>query len=172
MSRDTATPKTGANNQGRMPSKTALRFILIVTLSLFLSACLLDDLETTSALDATPSEGDGWYTIYFTDPGGPGAQSFRGGPDRALAEAIRQSRLSVDAAIYDLNLWSLRDALIDAHRRGVIVRLVTESDNLDQEELGELVEAGIPVLGDRRQGLMHNKFVVVDRLEVWTGSMN
>jgi phosphatidylserine/phosphatidylglycerophosphate/cardiolipin synthase-like enzyme len=28
------------------------------------------------------------------------------------------------------------------------------------------------VLGDRREGLMHDKFVVLDRSEVWTGSMN
>ena len=33
---------------------------------------------------------------------------------------IDQARISVDMAIYDLNLWSLRDALIDAHRRGVV----------------------------------------------------
>jgi phosphatidylserine/phosphatidylglycerophosphate/cardiolipin synthase-like enzyme len=78
----------------------------------------------------------------------------------------------VDAAIYDLNLWSIRNALIDAHHRGVAVRVVVESDNLDRDEVQELIEAGIEVLGDRREGLMHHKFVVIDRYEVWTGSMN
>ena len=34
------------------------------------------------------------------------------------------------------------------------------------------MEAGVAVLGDRREGLMHNKFAVIDRQEVWTGSMN
>jgi phosphatidylserine/phosphatidylglycerophosphate/cardiolipin synthase-like enzyme len=154
------------------PLSTPIRYILIVTLSLSLSACLLDVPGTTFTPDPTSSESDGWYTVYFTDPDGQSARSLRGGPDRALAEAIHQARLSVDVAAYDLNLWSLRDALIDAHRRGVSVRLVTESDNLDSEEIGELEEAGIPILGDRRQGLMHNKFVILDRLEVWTGSMN
>jgi phosphatidylserine/phosphatidylglycerophosphate/cardiolipin synthase-like enzyme len=62
--------------------------------------------------------------------------------------------------------------LIDAHRRGVTVRLVTESDYIDVPEIQELREAGIPVLGDRREGRMHNKFVVIDRQEVWTGSLN
>jgi len=28
------------------------------------------------------------------------------------------------------------------------------------------------VLGDRREGLMHDKFVIIDRWEVWTGSTN
>jgi phosphatidylserine/phosphatidylglycerophosphate/cardiolipin synthase-like enzyme len=89
-----------------------------------------------------------------------------------LAEAIDKARLSVDMAMDDLDLWSLRAALIDAHRRGVTVRAVVESDNLDEEQVGELIATGIPVVADQGAGLMHNKFVIVDRLEVWTGSMN
>ena len=49
----------------------------------------------------------------------------------ALAEAIGNADVSVDAAIHDLNLWSIRDALLDAERKGVAVRLVFESSNLD-----------------------------------------
>jgi phosphatidylserine/phosphatidylglycerophosphate/cardiolipin synthase-like enzyme len=113
-----------------------------------------------------------WYTVYFTEPANPAASSYRGGPDKDLAEAIDQARVSVDMAIYDLNLWSVRDALIRAHRRGVGVRVVTESDNMDEQEVQELKEAGIEVLGDRQEGLMHHKFVILDRTEVWTGSMN
>jgi phosphatidylserine/phosphatidylglycerophosphate/cardiolipin synthase-like enzyme len=75
-------------------------------------------------------------------------------------------------AAYDFNLWSLRDALVAAHKNGVTVRVVVESDNLDELEIQDLIEEGIEVLGDRREGLMHNKFVIIDRLEVWTGSMN
>jgi phosphatidylserine/phosphatidylglycerophosphate/cardiolipin synthase-like enzyme len=50
--------------------------------------------------------------------------------------------------------------------------VVIESDNLDEPEVQDLISAGIDVLGDRREGLMHNKFVIIDALEVWTGSMN
>jgi phosphatidylserine/phosphatidylglycerophosphate/cardiolipin synthase-like enzyme len=113
-----------------------------------------------------------WYAVYFTNPESPNASSYRGGPDEALATAIDQARISVDMTIYDLNLWSIRDALIAAHRRGVVVRVVTESDNMDEQEVQELKDAGIEVLGDRHESLMHDKFVVIDRLEVWTGSMN
>jgi phosphatidylserine/phosphatidylglycerophosphate/cardiolipin synthase-like enzyme len=49
---------------------------------------------------------------------------------------------------------------------------VAESDYLDEPEVKDLIDAGVPVLGDRREGLMHNKFVIIDRHEVWTGSMN
>lgn len=113
-----------------------------------------------------------WYTVFFTDPTSPSASSYRGGPDEALAAAIDQARISVDIAVYDLNLWSIRDALVHAHRRGLGVRVVTESDNMDEQEVLELKDAGIDVLGDRHESLMHDKFVVIDHLEVWTGSMN
>ncbi|MBN2549245.1 MAG: hypothetical protein JXB15_08815 [Anaerolineales bacterium] len=121
---------------------------------------------------ATPSASDGWYSIYFTDPQGPASQTLRGGPDQPLAEAIRQARVSVDAAMHQLDLWSIRNALIDAHRRGLQVRVVAESNYMDEAEMQDLIAAGIKVLGDRREGLMHDKFIVIDRAEVWTGSMN
>ena len=157
------------------PSNTILNTGLLTSLALLvllLSGCL-EDLPSTGDIPPEEVSGtSGWYTVYFSDPGGPHAKSLRGGPDAELAEAIDQARLSVDAAIYNLDLWSIRDALVEAHRRGVAVRVVTESEYLDNPEIQQLQEAGIPVLGDRREGLMHNKFVVIDRLEVWTGSMN
>ena len=55
---------------------------------------------------------------------------------------------------------------------GVTVRAVVESDNLGEEQVRELIEAGVPVAADQGEGLMHNKFVIIDRLEVFTGSMN
>ncbi len=57
-------------------------------------------------------------------------------------------------------------------RRGLVVRMVADSDYLDGEEIQELVDAGIPVLGDRRESLLHHKFMLIDRQEVWTGSLN
>jgi phosphatidylserine/phosphatidylglycerophosphate/cardiolipin synthase-like enzyme len=114
----------------------------------------------------------GWFELYFTDPTSPLASQKTGGPDGPLAAAIDSARLSVDVAIYSLSLNSIRDALIRAHKRGVQVRMVMESDNLDRTDPQILLDAGIPILGDRREGLMHDKFVVIDNSEVWTGSMN
>ena len=113
-----------------------------------------------------------WIDIYFTDPESPLASQETGGPDGPLAASIDAARLTVDVAIYSLSLTSIRDALIHAHERGVQVRVVMESDNMDGSAPQALLEAGIPILGDRREGLMHDKFVVIDRSEVWLGSMN
>jgi len=113
-----------------------------------------------------------WIDIYFTDPDSPLASQETGGLDGPLAAAIDAARLTVDMAVYSMSLRTIRDALIRAHERGVQVRVVMESDNLDGSAPQALVEAGIPVLGDRREGLMHDKFIVIDRSEVWMGSMN
>ena len=82
------------------------------------------------------------------------------------------ARLSVDVAAYSLSLNSIRNALIRAHERGATVRVVMESTNMDRSDPQRLIEAGIPVIGDNRDGLMHDKFIIIDRAEVWTGSMN
>jgi phosphatidylserine/phosphatidylglycerophosphate/cardiolipin synthase-like enzyme len=66
----------------------------------------------------------------------------------------------------------VRYALIRAHERGVTVRVVMESTNMDRSDPQALIEAGIPIIGDNRQGLMHDKFIVIDRSEVWLGAMN
>jgi hypothetical protein len=83
----------------------------------------------------------------------------------------KQMRRGSHPAVFNLTLNNLRWRY-DAHRRGVEVLVVTESDNLDGEDFQRLKEAGVPVLGDRREGTMHNKFMVIDGAEVWTGSMN
>jgi phosphatidylserine/phosphatidylglycerophosphate/cardiolipin synthase-like enzyme len=122
--------------------------------------------------ETVPVATGGWYSLYFTQPDSPEASLLRGGPDESFAQAIRQARLSVDVAAYQFNLASIKNALLDAQRRGVTVRMVTDSDYLDEEAVQALIAAGIPVLGDRREGLMHDKFAIIDRQEVWTGSMN
>jgi phosphatidylserine/phosphatidylglycerophosphate/cardiolipin synthase-like enzyme len=113
-----------------------------------------------------------WFELYFTDPTSPIAAQKTGGPDGPLVEAIDAAKLSVDVAAYSLSLNSVRDALLRAHDRGVQVRMVMESDNLDRADPQRLKDAGIPILGDRREGLMHDKFVIIDHSEVWMGSMN
>ncbi len=142
--------------------------VLLVALAAFFHS-------QTASVAAKPAETavalDG-LEVYFIDPGARDAARHRGGPDWELAAAMDSAQQSIDVAIYSLNLWSIRDALISAHRRGVRVRVVTESDNILGPEIAEIKRAGIPVIGDRRETLMHDKFVVIDRQEVWTGSMN
>lgn len=110
--------------------------------------------------------------LFFTRPEQGGFSAQAAGIEAALASAIDSADRTVDLAAYHLDLESLERALIRAHRRGAAVRVVTESENVLEPAVAALQAAGIPVLGDRREGLMHHKFVVIDRRQVWTGSMN
>jgi phosphatidylserine/phosphatidylglycerophosphate/cardiolipin synthase-like enzyme len=149
--------------------------VILLAICLILTACVPSTPEpTTVPITSTPPPGPatGWLQIYFTNPTDPNAHNYEGGPDQTLAAAIDSARLSVDMAAYSLNLWSIRNALVRAARRGVTVRMVMESDNMDGSEVQDLLDAGIPIIGDQQEGLMHDKFVIIDRSEVWIGSMN
>lgn len=154
----------------------SFHFWLWVSLLVLISACQGPSATVLEPLPSvTPGESfqeHGWIAVYFSQPDSPDAAKYRGGADEALAEAIGQARFQVDLAIYRLDLWNVRDALLQAHRRGVNVRVVTESDLAEGEEIQSLLSAGIPVKGDQGQGLMHQKFMVIDQEDVWTGSMN
>lgn len=160
---------------------------LLVLLSLSLSACgdapptvtPDTDITQTPAGEVVPIDlqaGYGlrgsWFEVYVTNPDSPLAPQGTGGIDGPLVEAINAARLSVDVAAYSISLNSVRNALINAHRRGVRVRVVMESANMDRSDVQRLQEAGVPIVGDNNEGLMHNKFMVIDRSEVWLGSMN
>lgn len=152
---------------------TKTNLFLLVFLFPLLVACISTSPPSQDmTLTSTGDQLSGWYAVYFTDPDSPTASTFRGGPDSVLADAIRDARLSVDVAIYHLDLWSIRDALMEAYQKGVQVRMVTESDNMDELAISELQTVGIEILGDRRESFMHQKFVIIDKAEVWTGSMN
>jgi phosphatidylserine/phosphatidylglycerophosphate/cardiolipin synthase-like enzyme len=113
-----------------------------------------------------------WFELYFTNPNSPLSPQGTGGVDGPLVEAIDAARLSIDVAAYSLSLNSVRNALINAHDRGATVRVVMESTNMDRSDPQIMIEAGIPIVGDDRDGLMHDKFMVIDKAEVWMGSMN
>ena len=97
-----------------------------------------------------------------------------------LAEAViadfNAARSSIDVAAFDFDLSSLTDALLQAHERGVAIRLIVDSENVQDanvaKETGRLQDAGIPITFQRTQPFMHNKFIVIDQAVTWTGSWN
>jgi phosphatidylserine/phosphatidylglycerophosphate/cardiolipin synthase-like enzyme len=111
--------------------------------------------------------------VYFTQPRYPDDPESRGsGLDSILALDIAQALASVDVAAYELDLETVGQALVTAHQRGVAVRVLTDSDNVDERVVRQLARAGVPVSADDRSALMHNKFVIIDESVVWTGSWN
>ena len=98
-----------------------------------------------------------------------------------LEELIDSSTKSIHAAIYNIDLQGVADALIEASNRGVEVQIVADDDQAQNTQSGEvrgaslisyLRDSGIPVVEDEDPDFMHNKFFVIDREVVWTGSTN
>ncbi len=121
--------------------------------------------------------GDTQYTGCFTDHQWWQILSAK------LAILINQATSSIDCALYSFSLDNVRDALLNAHNRGVEVRLIIDASS-STYDADVLAAAGVPYItstfgGNHASGIMHNKFVVIDARDadpandwVWTGSAN
>lgn len=128
----------------------------------------------------TPAHDGGWYKLYFTAPVYPDDRArHQGGLDAVLVALIDSARSTLDVAIYDFDSLDIARAMARARGRGVVVRMVTDSDTLNavknqpvQAALAAVRGAGIEIVGDARGPLMHHKFTVADGTWVETGSWN
>jgi phosphatidylserine/phosphatidylglycerophosphate/cardiolipin synthase-like enzyme len=145
--------------------------VALCTAVLLIGQACRQPVITLTPVPSTP--GTAWYEVYFTTPKFPDRkEDHHGGIDTRLVAFLNTARRSIDMAIYDFDLDNVAEALITAKRRGVTVRLVTDTDHVDDPTFKKLKAAGIPVVDDQRGPIMHNKFVVVDGARVWTGSWN
>ena len=121
------------------------------------------------AVNAPPGE---WYELYFTDPGCPPEAQRVNGLDQIIADDMLTAVSSLDIAAFELSSRPITDALIALEARGVALRVVIDADYEDELSVRRLRNAGVSVITDDRGALMHNKFIVIDRRIVWTGSLN
>lgn len=94
-----------------------------------------------------------------------------------VVDLIDSAKVSIDIAVFEFKLPLVARALVRAKQRGVRVRMVYDSMEDHEEAIQILRDAQIPLQGDERTALMHNKFMIIDRGEddgniVWTGSTN
>ncbi len=103
-----------------------------------------------------------------------------GGASDAIIRQIENAHSYIDIAMYAFTSRPIGQALIDAYKRGVKVRLVMDvhEANTRYSRSRFFYKAGIPIktlpVEETRfvKGLMHNKFAVIDGSEVITGSYN
>ncbi len=145
-------------------------------------------LSTPAEPPAPPAEPliDAWFSdTYQTDSAQneASARSHADNPEKRMVKLIDSARPNgtIDAALFEIGNASVVDALIRAKKeRNVEVRLVIDTDyyydrkdrTKVEHEVQRLLDAGIPIVQDQRSALMHNKFMVVDKQTVWTGSFN
>jgi len=148
------------------------RICVLIPIIIWVLGCTREAPPVAEAA-ATPEQ---WFEIYFSQvySGDPAAaERDANNIDKQLVRKISAATQTIDAALHELDSDRIADALIAAHQRGVRVRIVTETDYADEISIQQLQQAGVPVRTDQgRNGLMHNKFLILDQRAVWTGSFN
>jgi cardiolipin hydrolase len=93
---------------------------------------------------------------------------------RAIGRLLAGAGRTADICVFTITDNRLADAILDAHRRGVAVRII--ADDAKSEDLGSDVgrfeRSGIPTRVDRSPFHMHHKFAILDGETLLTGSYN
>lgn len=126
---------------------------------------LVDAIGTPTARP-TPFASGSTYALCFV-PDGPSCQDM-------LVEAIGKTRHRLLIQAYSFTSAPIAEAVADAHRRGVEVRVIVDKSQVSERYTSAtfLKHAGIPVVVDTKPAIAHNKVMVFDDQAVFTGSFN
>jgi len=93
-----------------------------------------------------------------------------------ISEIIGSAENTIDVAMCWMTSEIMYKTLLEVQKRGVSVRLLVYYDQLNFSDtsldFNRLVESGIEIRAYVGDGLMHNKYVVIDSKCIITGSLN
>lgn len=101
----------------------------------------------------------------FTPPAGCGT---------VIANLISKAQDSIYVQAYGFTSGEIAKALINAHERGVKIRVLLDKSNIGSKhsKMRNVRKAGIEVSIDKVSGIAHNKVIIIDKQKVITGSFN
>ncbi|MEL6152661.1 MAG: phospholipase D family protein [Bacteroidota bacterium] len=91
-----------------------------------------------------------------------------------IEDVIAKAQKTIFVQAYAFTSAPITDALIAAHHRGVLVRMLVDRSQRDGKytQVPRVLQAGIPVAIDKVPGIAHNKIMIIDDQYVLTGSFN
>jgi phosphatidylserine/phosphatidylglycerophosphate/cardiolipin synthase-like enzyme len=94
-------------------------------------------------------------------------------PD-TLNVLLDNAKHSIEICVFTISDQSLSKRIVDAHRRGVAVRIISDDQKVNDRgsQVYNLKKAGIKVKIDHSRYHMHHKFGVIDNRISFTGSYN
>lgn len=136
---------------------------------------------TKTLVMCTQSESTGTIKAYFNHPVDESVATtsnaiYTASITDTIVRYIDLAQSTLDFTIYEAQSIEIANALNAAHDRGVAVRVISDDEG-DNDILLDNLNAAIPVIEGNADGIMHNKFMIVDQNDVdnsWvlTGSMN
>ena len=97
-----------------------------------------------------------------------------GGCTDAIVDEIDNAQKTIDVGIYTFTSRPISQAIVRAYERGVQMRVIMDRNQAAERfsKKRYIVKKGIPVELNTGDGIMHNKFAVIDSSIVITGSFN
>jgi len=94
-------------------------------------------------------------------------------PD-TLNVLLENAKHTISICVFTISDQNLSGKLLDAHRRGVSVRIISDDQKVHDRgsQIYNLKKAGVKVKIDHSRYHMHNKFGIVDNRIAFTGSYN
>ncbi|CAO3637265.1 unnamed protein product [Mucor fragilis] len=90
--------------------------------------------------------------------------------------ALSSAKETLYVCVFSMTDNETADVLIDAKKRGLDVKIITDNDQMDECKGADVLRLnerfGIPFKKDNSDQFMHNKFAVIDNKTVITGSFN
>jgi phosphatidylserine/phosphatidylglycerophosphate/cardiolipin synthase-like enzyme len=88
--------------------------------------------------------------------------------------AISQAKTEILVQAYSFTSAPIAKALVDAHKRGVQVKIILDrSQRKERYSSADFTaRAGIPTYIDAAHAIAHNKVMIIDKAVVITGSFN
>ncbi len=156
-----------------MKTKKRLNIVMYLLLSIFIFSC-------NNSTDQAKENDENWINtndiqVYFSPN-----QNI----DLIMIKEIEKAKTKISVAIYDITNKKITDALINAHKKGISIRLYTDkiiNNDYEQPLLDDLEANNIEVKVANPENwsnvqayraIMHNKFIVIDEDIVITGSYN
>jgi len=98
----------------------------------------------------------------------------QGGCTEAIVKELNAAKSEILVQAYSFTSQPIAKALVEAHKRGVTVRIILDKSNLTEKYSAAdfVAHADIPTLIDSEHAIAHNKIIEIDGLVVITGSFN
>ena len=105
------------------------------------------------------------WSVYFSP---------KGGCTEAVVAELDKASNSVLVQAYSFTSAPIAKALVNAHKRGVIIKVILDKSQKTAKysDADFVAHAGITTLIDAQHAIAHNKVMIIDGLILITGSFN